>query len=47
VCDRTQPGLPLERGRCGTMTHDYIRMRIPVDREHQFRSIVNIGSSGS
>jgi len=20
--DRTQPGLPLERGRCGTMTHD-------------------------
>ena len=23
--DRTQPGLPLKRGRCGTMTHDYIR----------------------
>jgi transposase len=23
--DRTQPGLPLTRGRCGTMTHDYIR----------------------
>jgi hypothetical protein len=21
--DRTQPGLPLKRGRCGTMTHDY------------------------
>ncbi len=20
--DRTQPGLPLKRGRCGTMTHD-------------------------
>jgi transposase len=23
--DRTQPGLPLNRGRCGTMTHDYKR----------------------
>ena len=23
--DRTQPGLPLKRGRCGTMTHDYQR----------------------
>ncbi len=23
--DRTQPGLPLKRGRCGTMTHDDIR----------------------
>ncbi len=23
--DRTQPGLPLKQGRCGTMTHDYIR----------------------
>jgi transposase len=23
--DRTQPGLPMKRGRCGTMTHDYIR----------------------
>lgn len=23
--DRSQPGLPLKRGRCGTMTHDYIR----------------------
>src|SRR6195952_4651440 len=23
--DRTQPGLPLKRGRCGTMTHDYTR----------------------
>ena len=20
---RTQPGLPLKKGRCGTMTHDY------------------------
>jgi transposase len=23
--DRTQPGLPIKRGRCGTMTHDYKR----------------------
>ena len=22
--DRTQPGLPLKKGRCGTMTHDYV-----------------------
>jgi hypothetical protein len=25
--DRTQPGLPMKRGRCGTMTHDYKRHR--------------------
>jgi transposase len=23
--DRTQPGLPMKKGRCGTMTHDYER----------------------
>ena len=23
--DRTQPGLPLKKGRCGTVTHDYKR----------------------
>ena len=23
--DRTQPGLPLKKGRCATMTHDYKR----------------------
>lgn len=23
--DRTQPGLPLKKGRCGTMMHDYKR----------------------
>ena len=23
--DRTQPGLPIKKGRCGTMTHDYQR----------------------
>ena len=25
--DRTQPGLPMKKGRAGTMTHDYIRGR--------------------
>ena len=25
--DRTQPGLPLKKGRAGTMTHDYKRNR--------------------
>ena len=24
--DRTQPGLPLKKGRAGTMTHDYKRI---------------------
>lgn len=23
--DRTQPGLPMKKGRCGTRTHDYVR----------------------
>jgi hypothetical protein len=23
--DRTQPGLPMKKGRAGTMTHDYKR----------------------
>ncbi len=23
--DRTQPGLPMKKGRCGTYTHDYVR----------------------
>ena len=23
--DRTQPGLPMKKGRCGTLTHDYKR----------------------
>lgn len=23
--DRTQPGLPIKNGRCGTLTHDYKR----------------------
>jgi hypothetical protein len=25
AADCTQPGLPLKKGRCGTMTHDYKR----------------------
>jgi hypothetical protein len=25
VLDRTQPGLPLKPGKCGTMAHDYKR----------------------
>lgn len=25
--DRTQPGLPMKKGRCGTMTHDYCSCR--------------------
>ena len=25
VLDRTQPGLPMKKGRCGTMTHEYKR----------------------
>ena len=33
--DRTQPGLPMKKGRAGTMTHDYIRhgttTRLPND----------------
>lgn len=28
--DRTQPGLPLRKGRCGTMTHDYKRNGTPT-----------------
>ena len=30
--DRTQPGLPLKKGRCGTMTHDYKRNASPLTR---------------
>ena len=28
--DRTQPGLPLKQGRCGTLTHDYKRNGTPT-----------------
>ncbi len=27
--DRTQPGLPMKKGRLGTMTHDYKRNSLP------------------
>ncbi len=27
--DRTQPGLPMKKGRCATMTHDYKRNSLP------------------
>jgi hypothetical protein len=30
--DRTQPGLPMKRGRAGTITHDYIRNSLPRRR---------------
>ena len=30
--DRTQPGLPLKKGRCGTMTHDYVRILQKIGR---------------
>ncbi len=29
--DRTQPGLPLKKGRCGTMTHDYAPKEVPLE----------------
>jgi hypothetical protein len=28
--DRSQPGLPWKKGRCGTMTHDYQRHGTPT-----------------
>ena len=31
--DRTQPSLPLKKGRCGTMTHDYKRNGTTTDRK--------------
>ena len=27
--DRTQPGLPMKRGKCATFTHDYKRNSLP------------------
>ena len=42
--DRTQPGLPLKKGRAGTMTHDYKRngtttllaaLDVATDASHQ------------
>jgi hypothetical protein len=36
--DRTQPGLPIKKGRCGTMTHDYKR-----DGHHPVRGTEHAG----
>lgn len=48
--DRTQPGLPMKRGRNATMTHDYKRNGTSTlfaaysgEREHPFRPNVNTG----
>ena len=40
--DRTQPGLPLKKGRAGTMTHDYegIRHDDAVRRDERPRRLV-------
>jgi hypothetical protein len=46
--DRTQPGLPMKRGRAGTMTHDYKRhgtttLFAALDvLEGVFRSIIDL-----
>lgn len=32
--DRTQPGLPLKKGRAETMTHDYDRRKSPWDKRN-------------
>lgn len=32
--DRTQPGLPMKAGRCGTMTHDYDRRKSLWDKRN-------------
>ena len=37
--DRTQPGLPIKRGRAGTMTHDYIRNGRPRCSRHSMSSM--------
>jgi hypothetical protein len=34
VLDRTQPGLPLKQGRCGTMPHDYKPTAPPLCLPH-------------
>jgi len=44
--DRTQPGLPLKKGRCGTMTHDTSamapRLCLPRWKWRKARSSVNV-----
>jgi hypothetical protein len=37
--DRTQPGSPMKKGRCGTMTHDYERHgTTTMDSNFRFRA---------
>ena len=50
--DRTQPGLPMKKGRCGTMTHDYKRngtttfvRRVQHARRYRHRPIPHASSS--
>src|SRR5665213_520365 len=40
--DRTQPGLPIKKGRCGTMTHDYKRN----GNDHPVRSPGHVARQG-
>ena len=35
--DRTQPGLPIKKGRAGTMTHDYVRDDALCGAQHRRR----------
>src|SRR6266542_3265952 len=46
--DRTQPGLPIKKGRCGTMTHDYKRNWVfrtkPAGRFATFRPGIALDS---
>jgi hypothetical protein len=39
--DRTQPGLPMKKGRCATMTHDYKRHSLPPRRRGQLLPAVS------
>ena len=40
--DRTQPGLPMKKGRAGTTTHDYKALLSEIDLEHAARQITAI-----
>ena len=49
--NRTQPGLPLKKGRCGTMTHDYKRngtttLSAALDRSKARLSEMSISDTG-
>ena len=41
--DRTQPGLPMKKGRAGTMTHDYKRHGMADDLGRKAEAAVGIG----